>query len=327
MKNISDIKRGQNIVPKVSIGLNVYNGGQFIRGALDSLLSQTYVDFELIISDNASTDNTEDICREYSARDARICYIRHLENKGPFFNYKFVLDSAVGEYFMWAAHDDYWFPNFIKELAQILDSRSDIVLAFCKHNQVDLNKKVIRKYDSLYKLEMPITKKLTEKYLIRNSFERFLLAPIFEGKVDLFYGLIRRKSLVDADVIKKWGSFGWGFDILIAATILRYGNVAFSPSILWHKTLNPYSLGSIPPRDKSPTFIESIFGAVDTLIKYLKYVFGIWQVQGTFLGAKKTNIIKRMLFTFYEFFRMVILYLKQILFAFLWRLKIKGKKH
>jgi glycosyltransferase involved in cell wall biosynthesis len=92
---------------KVSIGVPVFNGGEFLRETLDSILAQDYTDFELIISDNASTDNTEEICRDYRARDSRIRYVRQSENIGGYNNYKFLLDSALGEYFMWSAADDY----------------------------------------------------------------------------------------------------------------------------------------------------------------------------------------------------------------------------
>jgi glycosyltransferase involved in cell wall biosynthesis len=91
----------------------VYNGAKYIRDALDFLLAQTYPDLELIISDNASTDKTEEICRGYVARDARIRYVRRPENTGAAAYFQFVPDEAVGEYFMRAAHDDYWKPDFI----------------------------------------------------------------------------------------------------------------------------------------------------------------------------------------------------------------------
>ncbi len=101
--------------PKVSIGMPVYNGEPFIREALDSLLAQTFTDFDLIISDNASTDGTEAICQEYAAKDKRIRYIRQTENRGATANFQFVLDEAVGEYFMWAAADDRWGELFVEE--------------------------------------------------------------------------------------------------------------------------------------------------------------------------------------------------------------------
>lgn len=92
--------------PVVTIGMPVYNGETFIREALDSLLAQTFTDFELIISDNASTDGTDASCRKYAERDSRIRYIRQAENRGAVANFQFVLDEAVGKYFMWAAADD-----------------------------------------------------------------------------------------------------------------------------------------------------------------------------------------------------------------------------
>lgn len=101
-------------VPRVSIGMPVFNGEQFIRSALDSLLGQSFHDFELIISDNASTDGTERICCEYAARDQRINYVRQPTNLGAAANFKFVLDEARGEYFMWAACDDTRSPDFIE---------------------------------------------------------------------------------------------------------------------------------------------------------------------------------------------------------------------
>lgn len=97
----------------VSIGMPVYNGEKYIREALDSLLGQSFANFELIISDNASTDGTEGICLKYAAQDARIRYIRQPKNLGALANFKFVLDEAQGEHFMWAAADDVWDPQWI----------------------------------------------------------------------------------------------------------------------------------------------------------------------------------------------------------------------
>ena len=114
-------------IPKVSIGMPVYNGEEYIRKALDSLLAQTFTDFELIISDNASTDETEAICREYMKKDSRIRYVRQVENRGGGANFKFVLDEAQGEYFMWAAHDDIRSPNFLSVNLDFLCRNPDFV--------------------------------------------------------------------------------------------------------------------------------------------------------------------------------------------------------
>ena len=80
----------QSDLPEVSIGLPVYNGELFLKKALDSLLNQTYSNFELIISDNNSTDSTQKICQEYAKNDKRICYIHQEKNIGAFSNFSFV---------------------------------------------------------------------------------------------------------------------------------------------------------------------------------------------------------------------------------------------
>ncbi len=121
--SINEPKVDYKKVPQVSIGMPVYNGELFIRSALESLLAQTYTDFELIISDNASTDDTATICRDYASKDARIRYVRQAENRGAAANFQFVLDEAVGEYFMWAAADDCWSPDWLKEVTIAMNDR------------------------------------------------------------------------------------------------------------------------------------------------------------------------------------------------------------
>lgn len=118
----------QNSVPAVSIGMPVYNGENYIREALDSLLAQTFTNFELIISDNASNDATETICREYAARDSRIRYFRQSNSIGGLGNFLFVLDEAAGEYFIWASHDDVAKTNeFLFDLVSLITkTRADL---------------------------------------------------------------------------------------------------------------------------------------------------------------------------------------------------------
>jgi|SRR3989344_1237284 len=106
---------------EVSIGLPTRNGEKSIKKSVESLLSQSFKDFELIISDNASLDHTEKICKRFAKRDKRIIYIRQKRNIGPDKNFMFVLKKAKGKYFMWAADDDWWDPNFISRLKKSLD--------------------------------------------------------------------------------------------------------------------------------------------------------------------------------------------------------------
>jgi glycosyltransferase involved in cell wall biosynthesis len=110
-----------NASPKVSVGMPVYNGGRFLRRSVESLLQQNYDDFELIISDNASTDQTESICRELAAGDHRIRYHRNPENVGAARNYNKVFHLARGRYFKWAAHDDECHPSFLRRCVETLE--------------------------------------------------------------------------------------------------------------------------------------------------------------------------------------------------------------
>jgi glycosyltransferase involved in cell wall biosynthesis len=107
--------------PRVSIGLPVYNGENFLRLALDSILQQDYADFELIISDNASQDATEKICREYAAKDLRIRYYRNEKNIGASGNFNRLVELARGEFFKWAPHDDIHSPGFLRQCMEIMD--------------------------------------------------------------------------------------------------------------------------------------------------------------------------------------------------------------
>ncbi|MCJ7515972.1 MAG: glycosyltransferase [Dehalococcoidia bacterium] len=115
--------------PLVSIGMPVYNGELYIRQALDSLLAQDYENFELIISDNASTDKTQEICLEYVARDKRIRYYRNQTNMGAAWNANRVFELSSGEYFMWAAHDDFWKPRYLSSCLEAFNISEAIVLA------------------------------------------------------------------------------------------------------------------------------------------------------------------------------------------------------
>jgi len=115
--------------PVVSIGLPVFNGEKYIPQALNSLLAQSYDNFELNISDNASTDGTEEICRLYAAKDNRVHYYRHASNVGLMGNWRRVLQLATGEYFMWAPHDDCWSKNYVGTLLECLLARPGAILA------------------------------------------------------------------------------------------------------------------------------------------------------------------------------------------------------
>jgi glycosyltransferase involved in cell wall biosynthesis len=116
-------------VPRLSIGLPVYNGENFLAESIESLLGQSYEDFELIISDNASKDGTEDICRRYAEQDPRIRYFRQQHNLGSAPNHNFVIEQARGELFKHASHDDLYARDLLRLCVAALDERPHVVLA------------------------------------------------------------------------------------------------------------------------------------------------------------------------------------------------------
>jgi glycosyltransferase involved in cell wall biosynthesis len=125
--------------PLVTIGLPVYNGERHLRRALDCLLAQDYGRFELLISDNASTDQTRQICEEYAARDGRITLNVNETNIGIIGNFRLVLDRARGKYFMWAAHDDTWAKTFVRAMVHELESHTDAAVAMSGVERVHEN--------------------------------------------------------------------------------------------------------------------------------------------------------------------------------------------
>lgn len=116
--------------PRISVGMPVYNGADFVGEAIESLLAQTLDDFELIISDNASIDATEDICRSYAAKDARIRYFRQSRNLGAAANHNVLVHRARAPLFRWAAHDDLVRPTMLERCVDALDATPGAVLAY-----------------------------------------------------------------------------------------------------------------------------------------------------------------------------------------------------
>ncbi len=125
----------------LTMGMVAYNEEKYIAGAIESLLAQTYKDFLLIISDNASTDRTQQICQDYAKRDKRITYARHNENKGSIFNFQYVLARAKTPYFMWCGGHDVWHPQFAEKLLSAFGN-NDIILSYPKSCEMDMDGKI-----------------------------------------------------------------------------------------------------------------------------------------------------------------------------------------
>lgn len=133
--------------PRVTIGLPVYNGERFLEQTIDALLAQTYPDFELVVSDNGSSDRTEEICRSAAARDARVRYHRSPVNRGAAWNFNRVFELAQGKCFKWSASDDLCEPTFVERCVEALDAVPGAVLAYPRARFIDEHGHVIRDHD------------------------------------------------------------------------------------------------------------------------------------------------------------------------------------
>jgi glycosyltransferase involved in cell wall biosynthesis len=212
-------------MPRVSIAVPTYNCEKYISQSLESLLAQTYGNFELIISDNASTDRTGDICREFAARDSRIRYARRTENIGGPGNFRHVFTQCSGEYHKWSTGDDYWDPTYLEKCVAVLDSRPDVVLCYTKTRLVNADNKPIEDYEDNLDLqdERPASRFNT------------LLDRI--GLCNAHLGVIRREALLKTRLIGK----ELGSDIHFLAELSLYGKFRLLPEHLFFRRYHQHS--------------------------------------------------------------------------------------
>lgn len=249
--------------PLVSIGMPVYNCERFIRQALDSLLAQDYENFELVISDNASTDRTAEICREYAARDKRIRYYHNESTQGSISNFNRVLQMSSGDYFMWAAADDLWEPSYISTLLRNLTAVPDAVLAFSAFDNINEYGQEVRAYPYLFELPSSNLLQRLWNYMIQD--ERL-------GKANLIYGLMRRSAIQIAGGFRVWGKGLWGADMLVVLRLLSLGDLVLTKELLFHKRLVPSLSGS--SQKGGPTFLTRISGCCSTIRDWHGYFCG-----------------------------------------------------
>lgn len=141
--------------PTVSIGIPVYNGERFLAETLDSILAQEFTDFEVIISDNASTDRTPEVCAAYRARDTRLRYVRNDTNRGAAYNYNQTVRLARGRYFKWASYDDLLAPGYLGFCVAALDEQPTAVLAYPRATIIDEHGLEVRPHEDRMDLGEP----------------------------------------------------------------------------------------------------------------------------------------------------------------------------
>tara|TARA_B110000438_G_scaffold135785_1_gene131289 strand:- start:5949 stop:6848 length:900 start_codon:yes stop_codon:yes gene_type:complete len=215
--------------PKITIAIPVYNGEKFLKKCVESILKQTRVDFELIISDNASTDGTAAICKEYEKKDERIKCIFQKKNMGAINNFKILLENAIGDYFLFVAVDNYLSPTFLEKCAETLDSNPNTVGC--------ISKIVIdEQYTDPFKKEKKILKKLGLAFRpydtipILGRYEERIKKMLKEWQWEMFYSLYRTTELKKSTIWEFWT----GFDAAWVLNILKYGEIRVVNEPLYH---------------------------------------------------------------------------------------------
>lgn len=222
---------------KLSIGLPIYNGERYLEETLNSILSQTYSNYELIISDNASNDKTQDICQSYALKDCRIRYYRNRENIGAVRNFYKVFNLASSEYFKWIADDDVYAPEFLQKCIDVLDHNPSVILCFTKTIIIDEQSRLVKNLNTL--VDTTSTK----------PFERFYSLIRYERLGVQMYGVIRSSALKMMKVYSN-NKF-WDYNFLAELCLL--GSVYEVPDRLFLHRLHEQSWGYIishPGRSK-----------------------------------------------------------------------------
>lgn len=248
-------------MPKVSIGLPVHNGENYLDDAIRSLREQTFTDFELILSDNASTDGTEAICRRHVAEDPRIRYHRFQRNMGAAHNFNHLLDLADGEYFKWAAHDDVCGPDFLAACLEVLEAEPDVVLCHTRSARIDAWGNQDGEYDYGVQYDAPTP------------------ARRFHDLVVIRHHCINIFGLIRPEVLRRTGLIGAyvASDRVLLAELALHGRLAEVPEIHFYRRRHPDASSALDEHsDRLAWFAPELRGRI-TLPN--------WRILGEYLQA------------------------------------------
>ena len=297
----------KNNKTRVSIGLPVYNGEKYLKEAIDSILAQTFKDFELIISDNASTDRTSQICESYVNKDVRIRYYRNEKNLGASGNFNRVFELSTGVYFKWASHDDIIAPDYIFKCVEVLDKDDLIVLCNSKVKFIDECGKFILDYNIiLNKVNSPKPQ------------DRFGdIISLHHWCFDIF-GLIRSESLRKTSLIQSYP----GSDRTLLAQLSLLGRFYEIPQYLFfNRDHQERSVRAIPIQLRAGWFDTSKAGQISLpkwriFFEYFKSVnhFSLNLYEraccyvhiGNWLRRYHVRLVKELIFTIKYYYNSII---------------------
>ena len=221
--------------PKVSIGLPVYNGENYLGEAIESILGQTYQNIEIVITDNASVDRTREICEKYAAVDDRVKYFRNKHNLGAAPNFNKSFEFATGKYFKWMAHDDILVPTFVEKCVTILEENPDVVLCYSSTSVINNKGEVIKDYDFSGRTNSP------------NLQQRFAALLLSSDMCYEIFGLIRSNLLAQTSLM---GNFGHGDGVLLSRLSLEGRFYEIPENLLRVRSHEEQSLASYAGTDK-----------------------------------------------------------------------------
>ncbi|KAF6245795.1 glycosyltransferase family 2 protein [Nitrosopumilus sp. b2] len=230
--------------PILTIGLPVYNGEQTIKKVIDSILTQSFKNFILVISDNASTDLTENVCKEFVKKDNRIQYIRQEKNIGLLNNWNFLLKNTTTQYFMWIEADDYYDSEFIKKNIEFLESHKNFVGSIS--NSIY--------FDGLDKSPQSIKS--------TGSYENKVLSYLKFNRGTGIFAIYRTKDFQKSMVFDE--NAVWDLQILLK--IIKFGDLNVLDEVLHYKSAKGISSGSL------------ISYVIESKIHISKILFPFWPV-------------------------------------------------
>jgi glycosyltransferase involved in cell wall biosynthesis len=220
--------------PHVSVGMPVHNRQKFIATAIEAHLNQTNGDFELVITDNASTDHTEEICRSYAARDSRVRYYRNQRNLGATGNYRRSFELARGEYFRWSPSDDSISPTLHERAIEILDGDPAVMVAYGRTKLIDAAGNVTRDIED--KLH----------WMQKEPSTRFIgvLSNLSLG--NLLYGLARTEQLRKTGLLRNYS----GGDYPLIAEMSLYGKIYEIPDAFFYRRMHEEAASALKSADE-----------------------------------------------------------------------------
>ncbi|MGE0606927.1 MAG: glycosyltransferase family 2 protein [Pirellulales bacterium] len=220
--------------PRVSIGLPVYNAENYLRTCLDCLLGQTYRDLEIVISDNASTDSTQQICQEYAVRDGRVRYHRAERNGGAAWNFNRAFELSRGEYFKWAAHDDLCSTDFVDRCVALLDAHPDAAWCHSERLEIDAEGQSIALPHGQPHTTSGKLSALAKVADQQRTHKRFREVLFSQGASLDIYGVARRKAMLQTGLHRPY----FGADKVFLAELSLQGRWLAIPDALfymrWH---------------------------------------------------------------------------------------------